>query len=83
MKKILYIFIIFIWFSISVSLAQSKSELKEFFIKAESHFLYGEYEKANEIFIVLSSGFHIINIFLILIFKISIDLGIKMKTTTS
>ncbi len=54
MKKILYIFIIFIWFSISVSLAQSKSELKEFFIKAESHFLYGEYEKANEIFIVLN-----------------------------
>ena len=37
-----------------MSLAQSKSELKEFFIEAESHFLYGEYEKANEIFMVLN-----------------------------
>ena len=54
MKKILYLFVIFIWFSMSVSLAQSKTELKEFFIEAESHFLYGEYEKANEIFMVLN-----------------------------
>jgi len=37
-----------------MSLAQSKAELKEFFIEAESHFLYGEYEKANEIFMVLN-----------------------------
>ena len=34
--------------------AQSKPELKEFFIEAESHLLYGEYEKANEIFMVLN-----------------------------
>ena len=54
MKKILYLFAIFIWLSMSVSLAQSKSELKEFFIEAESHLLYGEYEKANEIFMVLN-----------------------------
>ena len=54
MKKKLYIFAIFIWLSMSVSLAQSKSELKMFFIEAESHFLYGEYEKANEIFMVLN-----------------------------
>ncbi len=38
----------------SMSFAQSKSELKEFFIEAESHLLYGEYEKANEIFMVLN-----------------------------
>lgn len=54
MKKLLYIFVILIWFSMSVSLAQSKTELKEFFIEAESHFLYGEYEKANEIYMVLN-----------------------------
>jgi len=54
MKKIFYLFVIFILLSISMSLAQSKAELKEFFIEAESHFLYGEYEKANEIFMVLN-----------------------------
>ena len=54
MKKILCLFAIFIWLSMSVSHAQSKSELKEFFIEAESHLLYGEYEKANEIFMVLN-----------------------------
>jgi len=54
MKRIFCFFAIFIWLSLSMSLAQSKSELKEFFIKAESHFLYGEYEKANEIYMVLN-----------------------------
>lgn len=54
MRKILYTLAILVWFSMSVSLAQSKSEMRKFFVQAESHYLYGEYQKANEIFIVLN-----------------------------
>ena len=54
MKKILFTLAVLAWLSMSVSFSQSKSELREFFIQAESHLLYGEYEKANEIFMVLN-----------------------------
>ncbi|MBE9511589.1 MAG: PD40 domain-containing protein [Bacteroidetes bacterium] len=54
MRKILYLFAIFVWLSISVSLAQDKSQMRNFFIEAESHYLYNEYEKANEIYMVLN-----------------------------
>ncbi|HHJ09655.1 MAG TPA: hypothetical protein ENK25_02035 [Bacteroidetes bacterium] len=33
--------------------AQSKSELKDFFVQAESHFLYGEYELATPLYLIL------------------------------
>ena len=54
MRKIFYLLAIFVWLSMSVSLAQSKSQMRDFFIVAESHYLYGEYEKANEIYMVLN-----------------------------
>ncbi len=54
MRKIFYLLAIFVWLSMSVSLAQSKSLMRDFFIVAESHYLYGEYEKANEIYMVLN-----------------------------
>ena len=54
MRKIFYLFAILVWLSMSVSLAQNKLEMKDFFIQAESHYLYGEYEKANEIYMVLN-----------------------------
>lgn len=54
MRKIFCIIAILVWLSTSVSFAQNKSQIKEFFIKAESHYLYGEYEKANEIYMVLN-----------------------------
>ncbi len=54
MRKIFYLFAVFVWLSMSVSLAQSKSQMRDFFIVAESHYLYGEYEKANEIYMVLN-----------------------------
>ena len=54
MRKIFYLFAVFVWLSMSVSLAQIKSQMRDFFIVAESHYLYGEYEKANEIYIVLN-----------------------------
>lgn len=54
MRKIFYIIAILVWLSTSVSFAQNKSQIRDFFIKAESHYLYGEYEKANEIYMVLN-----------------------------
>lgn len=54
MRKIFYIIAILVWLSTSVSFAQNKSQMRDFFIKAESHYLYGEYEKANEIYMVLN-----------------------------
>ncbi len=54
MRNLFCLFAIFVWLSISVSLAQNKLEMKDFFIAAESHYLYGEYEKANEIYMVLN-----------------------------
>ncbi len=36
-----------------ISFSQSKNELKEFFVEAESHFLYEEYELATPLYLVI------------------------------
>src|SRR5512133_3681101 len=38
-----------------LSSAQSASEMKEIFAQAESYYLYGEYELANQLYILLDS----------------------------
>lgn len=39
----------------AISYAQSAAELKEIFAQAESYYLYGEYELANQLYILLDS----------------------------
>lgn len=39
----------------AIATAQSASEMKEIFAQAESYFLYGEYELANQLYILLDS----------------------------
>ncbi|MCK7535858.1 MAG: hypothetical protein MZV63_35175 [Marinilabiliales bacterium] len=34
--------------------AQKKSEIKEIWLEAESHYLYGEYELANPLYLILN-----------------------------
>ena len=50
----LQLFAVFIFLSAAAT-AQKKSELRNLFTQAESHFLYGEYEMANPIYLTLGA----------------------------
>jgi len=53
LKVILFTGIIFIFNTSGTLHAQNKSELKDFFVQAESHFLYEEYELATPLYLIL------------------------------
>jgi tetratricopeptide (TPR) repeat protein len=52
MRRIIVVFII-LFFCLNLANTQSKKTLKEFFVQAESHYLFGEYELANPLYLSL------------------------------
>ncbi|UCG28568.1 MAG: PD40 domain-containing protein [Bacteroidales bacterium] len=52
MRKICITFLV-VYLCFQLAYAQSNADLKEFFLQAESHFIYGEYELANPLYIGL------------------------------
>ncbi len=52
-KVVLFTGIIFMFYPAGSLYAQNKSELKDFFVQAESHFLYEEYELATPLYLIL------------------------------
>lgn len=54
MRKPLYLITFFAILGNTLLFAQDRSQRRDFFNEAEAYYLYGEYDKANEIYLVLN-----------------------------